>query len=107
MDVDQALASARPLGRVQILVTIAACLTQIQVAWIAISTVFISETPQHNCASSSGFVLNESNPFNESNYGPCEEYAHPSEGKSTRPCANGWEYDTGLTGKSIVSDVSI
>ncbi|KAJ8032180.1 Solute carrier family 22 member 6-A [Holothuria leucospilota] len=104
MDVDQALTSAGPLGRVQILVTIAACLSQVQSAWIAISTVFISETPQHSCASSPGFVLNESNPFKESNRDQCEEYAVPSEWNSTRPCANGWEYDTDLTGKSIVSD---
>ncbi|KAJ8032204.1 Solute carrier family 22 member 8 [Holothuria leucospilota] len=105
MDVDQALNAAHPFGRTQILVTIAACLTQVQMAWIALSTVFLAEIVEPECLgdSNNNSTVNESATCKD---GVCPEFHHihnPSN-EAGGCCRTGWEYDTKLTGVSIVSE---
>lgn len=105
MDIEKALEASNPLGRVQVLILIAASLGFIETGFIALSSVFLAEVPPHHCTVTPGNTLNQTIPTDEDGvYLRCEEYVNSSVSKETQSCSNGWEYDTELYGESISSE---
>lgn len=106
MEIDDALESAKSLGNTQIVILVATVLMNIETALTMLGNVFLAKNPPYHCSNHSGFSLNESVPFVEGAYATCLEYSNPGVSNETRECSS-WEFDTDISGKSIVSEVSI
>ncbi|KAJ8032178.1 Solute carrier family 22 member 15 [Holothuria leucospilota] len=105
MDIEQALGASYPLGKMQVLINIAAGLAYMQLDFIVLSSVFIAEIPPHHCAIAPGYTANDTIPVDEDgDYVRCEEYVNLSVSKEKQPCSEGWDYDTKLYGASITSE---
>lgn len=116
MEVDEALEFTKPLGCTQVLVTVVSCLAQIQIAILALSTVFIAEVIPHHC-----IVSELDYPVQPNNSSPAsivyDRYLDSSEEtfrvsdaacyvyeNGTQLCTE-WEFDTDFIGKTIVTEV--
>lgn len=116
MEVDEALEFTKPLGCTQVLVTVVSCLAQIQIAILALSTVFIAEVIPHHC-----IVSELDYPVQPNNSSPAsivyDRYLDSSEEtfrvsdaacyvyeNDTQLCTE-WEFDTDFIGKTIVTEV--
>ncbi|PIK62276.1 putative organic cation transporter protein [Apostichopus japonicus] len=115
MEVDEALEFTKPLGCTQVLVTVVSCLAQIQIAILALSTVFIAEVIPHHC-----IVSELDYPVQPNNSSPAsivyDRYLDSSEEtfrvsdaacyvyeNGTQLCTE-WEFDTDFIGKTIVTE---
>lgn len=107
MNVDEALEMANPLGNTQVVIIIATVLMNIQTALTMLGNVFLAKEPPFHCANHSGFSLEESVPFTDDTYSSCQEYAYPGTANNeTRSCTS-WVFYTEVSGKSIISEVSL
>ncbi|PIK44539.1 putative solute carrier family 22 member 13-like [Apostichopus japonicus] len=106
MEIDDALESAKSLGNTQIVILVATVLMNIETALTMLGNVFLAKNPPYHCSNHSGFSLNESVPFVEGAYATCLEYSNPGVSNETRECSS-WEFDTDISGKSIVSEWSL